>query len=49
MNEIRPVLKKLLIASVALFVVAVSFMLSDIYARVCYIEHIMAHLENPHK
>ncbi|MEI6863368.1 MAG: hypothetical protein WCK38_03110 [Candidatus Omnitrophota bacterium] len=43
MKKVKPIYIKLLIAAVALFVIGTTVALSDIYSKICNIEHLLVH------
>lgn len=45
MEKIRPVYIKFLIVAIAVFVIGVSVALSDLYQKVCSLEHDLIHPE----
>lgn len=48
MKETSPLLKKLLIAAVVIYVVGMTIMLSDMYAKIGTIEHVLMHASAKH-
>ena len=44
MEEVRPIFKKLFVAAIVLYVLAVTYMLADIYTMVGKLDHAMMHV-----
>lgn len=44
MNDIKPIYKKLLMIAIAIYVIGVSMMQTDLYLKVCRIEHALSHM-----
>ena len=48
MNATRPIYIKLLILAIVVYVIGVTFILSDIYFKVGRIEHVLSHASSGH-
>ena len=44
MEQVRPVFKKLFVAAIVFYVLAVTYMLADIYTMVGKLDHAMMHV-----
>ena len=48
MDEVHPILKKLFIATIVLYVIATAYMFSDIYISIERINHFLLHIKGIH-
>ena len=45
METIRPVYKKLLILGIVIYVIGIAMTMTNIYYKICSIEHTLTHIE----